>query len=32
MSFGKGLGQPRTIGVAGVTKRGVAHRCYGTRC
>lgn len=32
MSFGKELGQPRTIGVAGVTKRGVAHRCYGTRC
>lgn len=32
MSFGKKLGQPRTIGVAGVTKRGVAHRCYGTRC
>lgn len=29
MSFGK---EPRTIGVAGVTKRGVAHRCYGTRC
>lgn len=32
MSFGKESGQPRTIGVAGVTKRGVAHRCYGTRC
>lgn len=32
MSFGKELGQPRAIGVAGVTKRGVAHRCYGTRC
>lgn len=32
MSFGKELGQPRTIGVAGVTKRGIAHRCYGTRC
>lgn len=32
MSFGKELGQPRTIGVAGVTKCGVAHRCYGTRC
>lgn len=32
MSFDKKLGQPRTIGVAGVTKRGVAHRCYGTRC
>lgn len=32
MSFGKGFSQPRTIGVAGVTKRGVAHRCYGTRC
>lgn len=32
MSFGKEFGQPRTIGVAGVTKRGVAHRCYGTRC
>lgn len=32
MSFGNELGQPRTIGVAGVTKRGVAHRCYGTRC
>lgn len=32
MSFGKELGQPRTIGVAGVTKRGVAHRCYGMRC
>lgn len=32
MSFGKELGQPRTISVAGVTKRGVAHRCYGTRC
>ena len=32
MSFDKEFGQPRTIGVAGVTKRGVAHRCYGTRC
>ena len=32
MSFDKGFSQPRTIGVAGVTKRGVAHRCYGTRC
>lgn len=32
MSFDKGFGQPRTIGVAGVTRRGVAHRCYGTRC
>lgn len=32
MSFGKELGQPRTIGVGGVTKQGVAHRCYGTRC
>ena len=32
MSFGKEWGQPRTIGVGGVTKRGVAHRCYGTRC
>ena len=33
MSFGKEFGQPRrTIGVAGVTRRGVAHRCYGTRC
>ena len=32
MSFGNELGQPRTIGVAGVTKRGVAHRCYDTRC
>lgn len=32
MSFGKELGQPRTIGVGGVTKRGIAHRCHGTRC
>lgn len=32
MSIDKGFSQPRTIGVAGVTKRGVAHRCYGTRC
>ena len=33
MSFDKEFAaQPRTIGVAGVTKRGVAHRCYGTRC
>ncbi len=32
MSIDKEFGQPRTIGVAGVTKRGVAHRCYGTRC
>ena len=32
MSIDRGFGQPRTIGVAGVTKRGVAHRCYGTRC
>lgn len=32
MSFDKEFCQPRTIGVAGVTKRGVAHRCYGTRC
>ena len=32
MSFDKEFGQPRTIGVAGMTKRGVAHRCYGTRC
>lgn len=32
MSIHKGFSQPRTIGVAGVTKRGVAHRCYGTRC
>lgn len=32
MSFDKEFGQPRTIGVAGVTRRGVAHRCYGTRC
>lgn len=32
MSIDKGFSQPCTIGVAGVTKRGVAHRCYGTRC
>lgn len=33
MSFDKEFAaQPRTIGVAGVTKRGIAHRCYGTRC
>lgn len=32
MSFDKEFSQPCTIGVAGVTKRGVAHRCYGTRC
>ena len=32
MSIDKGFSQPCTIGVAGVTKRGVAHRCYGMRC